>query len=69
MLFLVRQVEITCFSKGSNTTDLSEMGIISGKVMLRYLFIYMDKESVFHGNIKEDPFSCQDFVVQQWSLE
>lgn len=68
LLYPLRRVEMSYYSRGPNTDDLSKTDLFNNQVLPRRIFMCMVKQSAFSGNKSQDPFNYQHFNVRRIAL-
>ena len=68
LMYPIRRVEMSYYSKGPNTNDLSKTDIFNNKVLPRRVFITMVRQTAFSGAGNQDPFNYQHFNLRRIAL-
>ena len=71
MLYPIRRVRMTYYSRGPNTSDLSNFNILVGEegtTIPRRIFVVLVKQSAMHGTLGEDPFYYRNCQLKDVSL-
>lgn len=68
LMYPIRRVEMSYYSKGPNTNDLSKTDIFNNKVLPRRIFICMVRQTAFSGSGNQDPFNYQHFNLRRIAL-
>lgn len=68
MLYPIRRVEMSYYTKGPGTADISVQNVVEGILPRRIFFVFI-RQDAFSGDRDRDPFNYQHFNISELTLK